>query len=177
MRQAQSVKKGVSMSGGTPREFCTITVTDGIAMGHEGMKSSLISREVIADSAELTVRGHCYDALVGIAGCDKSLPGLMMSMVRLNVPSVFIYGGSILPGRYKGKDVTVVDVFEAVGKHSSGKMTAAELRKLELVACPSAGACGGQFTANTMACVSEAIGLALPYSAGTPAPYLSLIHI
>ena len=171
MRQAQSVKKGVRSNGGTPREFCTITVTDGIAMGHEGMKSSLISREVIADSAELTVRGHCYDALVGIAGCDKSLPGLMMSMVRLNVPSVFIYGGSILPGRYKGKDVTVVDVFEAVGKHSSGQMSTAELRKLELVACPSAGACGGQFTANTMACVSEAIGLALPYSAGTPAPY------
>ncbi len=171
MRQAQSVKKGVRASGGTPREFCTITVTDGIAMGHEGMKSSLISREVIADSAELTVRGHCYDALVGIAGCDKSLPGLMMSMVRLNVPSVFIYGGSILPGTYKGKDVTVVDVFEAVGKHSSGQMTAKELRKLELVACPTAGACGGQFTANTMACVSEAIGLALPYSAGTPAPY------
>jgi dihydroxy-acid dehydratase len=171
MRQAQSVKKGVRANGGTPREFCTITVTDGIAMGHEGMKASLISREVIADSAELTVRGHCYDALVGIAGCDKSLPALMMSMVRLNVPSVFIYGGSILPGRYKGKDVTVVDVFEAVGKHSSGQMSAAELRKLELVACPSAGACGGQFTANTMACVSEAIGLALPYSAGTPAPY------
>ncbi len=171
MRQAQSVKKGVRDSGGTPREFCTITVTDGIAMGHEGMKSSLISREVIADSAELTVRGHCYDALVGIAGCDKSLPGLMMSMVRLNVPSVFIYGGSILPGKYKGKDVTVVDVFEAVGKHSSGQMSAKELRKLELVACPTAGACGGQFTANTMACVSEAIGLALPYSAGTPAPY------
>jgi len=171
MRQAQSVKKGVRANGGTPREFCTITVTDGIAMGHEGMKSSLISREVIADSAELTVRGHCYDALVGIAGCDKSLPGLMMSMVRLNVPSVFIYGGSILPGKYKGKDVTVVDVFEAVGKHSTGQMSAAELRKLELVACPSAGACGGQFTANTMACVSEAIGLALPYSAGTPAPY------
>ena len=135
------------------------------------MKSSLISREVIADSAELTVRGHCYDALVGIAGCDKSLPGLMMSMVRLNVPSVFIYGGSILPGKYKGKDLTVVDVIEAVGKHSSGQMSAKELRKLELVACPTAGACGGQFTANTMACVSEAIGLALPYSAGTPAPY------
>ena len=171
MRQAQSVKKGVKQFGGTPREFCTITVTDGIAMGHEGMKSSLISREIIADSAELTVRGHCYDALVGIAGCDKSLPGLMMSMLRLNVPSVFIYGGSILPGRYKGKDVTVVDVFEAVGKHSSGTMSSKELRELELVACPSAGACGGQFTANTMACVSEAIGLALPYSAGTPAPY------
>ncbi len=171
MRQAQSVKKGVKQTGGTPREFCTITVTDGIAMGHEGMKSSLISREIIADSAELTVRGHCYDALVGIAGCDKSLPGLMMSMLRLNVPSVFIYGGSILPGKYKGKDVTVVDVFEAVGKHSSGSMSSKELRDLELVACPSAGACGGQFTANTMACVSEAIGLALPYSAGTPAPY------
>ena len=171
MRQAQSVKKGVSKSGGTPREFCTITVTDGIAMGHEGMKSSLISRDVIADSTELTVRGHCYDALVGVAGCDKSLPGLMMAMVRLNVPSVFIYGGSILPGRFNGKDVTVVDVFEGVGKYSSGKMTAHALRKLELKACPSAGACGGQFTANTMACVSEAIGLALPYSAGTPAPY------
>ena len=171
MRQAQSVKKGVKNSGGTPREFCTITVTDGIAMGHEGMKSSLISRDIIADSAELTVRGHCYDALVGVAGCDKSLPGLMMAMVRLNVPSVFIYGGSILPGRFNGKDVTVVDVFEGVGKYSAGKMTAAALRKLELKACPSAGACGGQFTANTMACVSEAIGLALPYSAGTPAPY------
>ena len=172
MRQAQSVKKGVKTSGGTPREFCTITVTDGIAMGHEGMKSSLISREIIADSTELTVRGHCYDALVGVAGCDKSLPGLMMAMVRLNVPSVFIYGGSILPGRFNGKDVTVVDVFEGVGKYSSGKMTAQDLRKLELKACPGAGACGGQFTANTMACVSEAIGLALPYSAGTPAPYV-----
>jgi dihydroxy-acid dehydratase len=171
MRQAQSVKKGVYQRGGTPREFCTITVTDGIAMGHEGMKSSLISRDVIADSTELTVRGHCYDALVGLAGCDKSLPGLMMAMVRLNVPSVFIYGGSILPGRFNGKDVTVVDVFEGVGKYSSGKMTAHALRKLELKACPSAGACGGQFTANTMACVSEAIGLALPFSAGTPAPY------
>ncbi len=171
MRQAQSVKKGVQQAGGTPREFCTITVTDGIAMGHEGMKSSLISRDVIADSTELTVRGHCYDALVGVAGCDKSLPGLMMAMVRLNVPSVFIYGGSILPGKFNGKDVTVVDVFEGVGKYSSGKMSANALRKLELKACPSAGACGGQFTANTMACVSEAIGLALPYSAGTPAPY------
>ena len=171
MRQAQSVKKGVKSNGGTPREFCTITVTDGIAMGHEGMKSSLISRDVIADSTELTVRGHCYDALVGVAGCDKSLPGLMMAMVRLNVPSVFIYGGSILPGRFNGKDVTVVDVFEGVGKYSSGKMSAHALKKLELKACPSSGACGGQFTANTMACVSEAIGLALPYSAGTPAPY------
>jgi len=171
MRQAQSVKKGVQSSGGTPREFCTITVTDGIAMGHEGMKSSLISRDVIADSTELTVRGHCYDALVGVAGCDKSLPGLMMAMVRLNVPSVFIYGGSILPGRLNGKDITVVDVFEGVGKYTSGKISEHALRKIELKACPTAGACGGQFTANTMACVSEAIGLALPYSAGTPAPF------
>lgn len=171
MRQAQAVKLGVSAASGTPREFCTITVTDGIAMGHEGMKSSLPSREVIADSVELTMRGHGYDALVGLAGCDKSLPGMMMSMVRLNVPSVFIYGGSILPGIYKGKDVTVVDVFEAVGLQSVGKMSIEELEELEQVACPSAGACGGQFTANTMACVSEAIGLALPYSSGAPAPY------
>ena len=171
MRQAQSVKKGVQEAEGTPREFCTITVTDGIAMGHQGMKSSLVSREVIADSTELTVRGHCYDAIVGLAGCDKSLPGLMIAMCRLNVPSVFMYGGSILPGQYKGKDVTVVDVFEAVGKYSSGNATEEELKELECVACPSAGACGGQFTANTMACVSEAIGLALPYSSGAPAPY------
>ncbi len=172
-RQAQVVKKGVAAAGGTPREFCTITVTDGIAMGHQGMKSSLVSREVIADSVELTMRGHCYDAIVGLAGCDKSLPGLMMSMVRLNVPSVFIYGGSILPGNYNGKDVTVVDVFEAVGKVDAGNMSEAELRKLEQVACPSGGSCGGQFTANTMACVSEAIGLALPGSAGMPAPFES----
>jgi dihydroxy-acid dehydratase len=171
MRQAQAVKKGVSAGNGTPREFCTITVTDGIAMGHQGMKASLPSREVIADSVELTMRGHGYDALVGMAGCDKSLPGMMMAMVRLNVPSVFIYGGSILPGTFKGKDVTVVDVFEAVGLHSVGKMSDADLLELEQVACPSAGACGGQFTANTMAMVSEAIGLALPYSAGAPAPY------
>lgn len=173
MRQAQSAKAGVTEAGGTPREFCTITVTDGIAMGHQGMKSSLVSREVIADSIELTMRGHCYDALVGIAGCDKSLPGIMMSMLRLNVPSVFMYGGSILPGKFKGRDVTVVDVFEGVGMHSAGKMSAAELHELECVACPSAGSCGGQFTANTMACVSEAIGLALPGSAGAPAPYES----
>jgi len=171
MRQAQAVKKGVASANGTPREFCTITVTDGIAMGHEGMKSSLPSREVIADSVELTMRGHGYDALVGMAGCDKSLPGMMMAMVRLNVPSVFIYGGSILPGTFKGRDVTVVDVFEAVGLHSVGKMSDEDLLELEQVACPSAGACGGQFTANTMAMVSEAIGLALPYSAGAPAPY------
>ena len=172
-RQAQVAKKGVTAKGGTPREFTTITVTDGIAMGHQGMKSSLVSREVIADSTELTVRGHCYDALVGLAGCDKSLPGLMMAMVRLNIPSVFMYGGSILPGKYKGKDVTVVDVFEGVGKFAAGVMTEEELYALEQVACPSAGSCGGQFTANTMACVSEAIGLALPGSAGAPAPYES----
>ena len=172
-RQAQPVKLGVKAGGGTPREFTTITVTDGIAMGHAGMKSSLVSREVIADSVELTVRGHCYDALVGLAGCDKSLPGMMMAMVRLNAPSVFIYGGSILPGRFHGKDVTVQDVFEAVGNHSAGKMSDAELHELECVACPSAGSCGGQFTANTMACVAEAIGLALPGSSGAPAPYES----
>ncbi|MEM6481274.1 MAG: dihydroxy-acid dehydratase [Pseudomonadota bacterium] len=172
-RQAQSVKMGVKNAGGTPREFTTITVTDGIAMGHEGMRSSLASREAIADTVELTMRGHCYDALVGLAGCDKSLPGMMMAMVRLNVPSVFIYGGSILPGRFKGKDVTVQDVFEAVGRHQAGANSDEELRALEKVACPSAGACGGQFTANTMACVSEAIGLALPNSSGAPAPYES----
>ena len=170
-RQAQVVKKGVVAGGGTPREFTTITVTDGIAMGHAGMKSSLVSRDVIADSVELTMRGHCYDAIVGLAGCDKSLPGMMMAMVRLNVPGVFMYGGSILPGRYKGRDVTVQDVFEAVGAHSAGNMAEEDLRALECVACPSAGSCGGQFTANTMACVSEAIGLALPGSAGAPAPY------
>jgi dihydroxy-acid dehydratase len=173
MRQAQAAKAGVTAAGGTPREFCTITVTDGIAMGHQGMKSSLVSREVIADSTELTVRGHCYDGIVGLAGCDKSLPGLMMAMCRLNVPSVFMYGGSILPGRFRGKDVTVVDVFEAVGQHSAGNLSDKDLHELECVACPSAGACGGQFTANTMACVSEAIGLALPYSAGAPAPDLT----
>src|SRR6201993_1247501 len=171
MRQAQAVKKGVAAGGGTPREFCTITVTDGIAMGHEGMKSSLPSREVIADSVELTMRGHSYDALIGIAGCDKSLPGMMMVMCRLNVPSIFIYGGSILPGTFKGQPVTVQDVFEAVGKFSVGQMSKDDLDVLEQNACPSAGACGAQFTANTMAMVSEAIGLALPYSAGAPAPY------
>src|SRR5690242_11642425 len=171
MRQAQAVKKGVAAAGGTPREFCTITVTDGIAMGHEGMKSSLPSREVIADSVELTMRGHAYDALVGLAGCDKSLPGMMMVMCRLNVPSIFIYGGSILPGTFKGQPVTIQDVFEAVGKHSVGEMSDDDLEMLEQHACPSAGACGAQFTANTMATVSEAIGLALPYSAGAPAPY------
>ncbi|WP_375457904.1 dihydroxy-acid dehydratase [uncultured Enterovirga sp.] len=171
MRQAQAVKKGVAAANGTPREFCTITVTDGIAMGHGGMRASLPSREVIADSVELTIRGHAYDALVGMAGCDKSLPGMMMAMVRLNVPAIFIYGGSILPGSFRGRPVTVQDMFEAVGQHSVGAMSDEDLDELEQVACPSAGACGAQFTANTMATVSEAIGLALPYSAGAPAPY------
>ena len=171
MRQAQAVKLGVAAVGGTPREFCTITVTDGIAMGHSGMKASLPSREVIADSVELTIRGHAYDALIGVAGCDKSQPGMMMAMCRLNVPSIYIYGGSILPGKFKGRDVTVQDVYEAVGKHSVGEMSDEDLLTLEQNACPSAGACGAQFTANTMATVSEAIGLALPYSAGAPAPY------
>ena len=182
-RQAQAVKKGVSEAEGTPREFTTITVTDGIAMGHEGMRSSLPSREAIADSVELTMRGHCYDALVGLAGCDKSLPGMMMAMVRLNVPSVFIYGGSILPGRapqldeipedFRSRDLTVQDMFEAVGRYQNKELSEAALAMLERVACPSAGACGGQFTANTMACVSEAIGLALLNSSGMPAPYES----
>ncbi|MEP1355652.1 MAG: dihydroxy-acid dehydratase [Tateyamaria sp.] len=182
-RQAQSVKVGVKGAAGTPREFTTITVTDGIAMGHEGMRSSLASREAIADTVELTMRGHCYDAIVGLAGCDKSLPGMMMAMIRLNVPSVFLYGGSILPGRvaenapvpaeYLDRDLTVQDMFEAVGHQQNGTMSEAELDVLERVACPSAGACGGQFTANTMACVSEAIGLALPNSSGAPAPYES----
>src|ERR1700704_6193201 len=170
-RQAQAVKIGVDRGGGTPREFTTITVTDGIAMGHQGMKSSLASRDLIADSVELTMRGHCYDAMVTLAGCDKSLPGMMMAMLRLNVPSVFMYGGSILPGKFRGKDVTVVDVFGGVGMHAAGKFSDADLHELECAACPSAGSCGGQFTANTMACVSEAIGLALPGSAGAPAPY------
>ena len=171
MRQAQAVKKGVAAAHGTPREFCTITVTDGIAMGHAGMKSSLASRDVIADSVELTMRGHSYDALVAMAGCDKSLPGMMMAMIRLNVPSIFIYGGSILPGKFRGRDVVVQDLFEAVGLHSVGKMDDETLDELERVACPSAGSCGGQYTANTMAMVAEAIGLALPYSCGAPAPY------
>ena len=175
-RQAQAVKVGVKEAGGTPREFTTITVTDGIAMGHEGMRSSLASRDAIADTVELTMRGHCYDALVGLAGCDKSLPGMMMAMVRLNVPSVFIYGGSILPGRLNGQDVTVQDVFEAVGKHQAGNLSDAELAILERVACPGAGACGAQYTANTMACVSEAMGLALLNSSGAPAPYESRDH-
>lgn len=171
--QADVARKGVEQGGGMPRRFNTITVTDGIAMGHQGMKSSLVSREVIADSIELSVRGHCYDALVGFAGCDKSLPGMMMAMLRLNVPSIFVYGGSILPGRFEGRDVTVVDVFEVVGKFASGACPLEELQALEKVACPGDGACGGQFTANTMACVGEAIGLSLPNSNMVPAPYSS----
>jgi dihydroxy-acid dehydratase len=169
--QADAAQAGVITGGGMPRRFNTITVTDGIAMGHQGMKSSLVSREVIADSVELSVRGHCYDALVGFAGCDKSLPGMMMAMLRLNVPSIFVYGGSILPGRFHDKDVTVVDVFEAVGKYAAGGCPLQELIELEKVACPGHGACGGQFTANTMACVGEAIGLSLPNSNMMPAPY------
>ena len=172
-RQAQVVKEGVRAGGGTPREFTTITVTDGIAMGHAGMKSSLVSRDWIADSVELTMRGHSYDALVGLAGCDKSLPGMMMAMLRLNVPSVFLYGGAIMPGKFHGKDVTIVDVFEGVGQHAAGNMSEKDLHELECVACPSAGACGGQFTANTMATVSEAMGLALPLSASVPTHYTS----
>ncbi|HUQ12686.1 MAG TPA: dihydroxy-acid dehydratase, partial [Novosphingobium sp.] len=171
--QADICRTGVEQGGGTPRRFNTITVTDGIAMGHQGMKSSLVSREVIADSIELSVRGHCYDALVGFAGCDKSLPGMMMAMLRLNVPSIFVYGGSILPGRFEGRDVTVVDVFEAVGQHAAGNCPLKDLTALEKVACPGHGACGGQFTANTMACVGEAIGLSLPNSNMAPAPYKS----
>jgi dihydroxy-acid dehydratase len=171
MRQAQVVSEGVKEAFGTPREFCTITVTDGIAMGHEGMRSSLVSREVIADSVELTMRGHGYDALVGVAGCDKSLPGMMMAMLRLNVPSVFLYGGSIMPGSLNGKELTVQDVFEGVGAFAAGKITADELCQIEQHACPGDGACGGQYTANTMACVSEAIGLALPLSSALPAVY------
>ncbi|NVD43922.1 dihydroxy-acid dehydratase [Qipengyuania atrilutea] len=171
--QANVCRAGVETGGGTPRRFNTITVTDGIAMGHQGMKSSLVSREVIADSIELSVRGHCYDALVGFAGCDKSLPGMMMAMLRLNVPSIFVYGGSILPGRYHDEDVTVVDVFEAVGQYAAGGCPLKELTALEKVACPGHGACGGQFTANTMACVGEAIGLSLPNSNMAPAPYKS----
>ena len=167
--QAQFVKAGVTKAGATPREFCTITVTDGIAMGHEGMRSSLASREVIADSVELTMRGHCYDALVGLAGCDKSLPGMMMVMLRLNVPSVFLYGGTILPGKFRGKDADIVTVFEAVGEHAVGKVSDEELYECECGSLPGAGACGGQFTANTMACVAEVMGLALPGANGIPA--------
>ncbi|MEZ5813717.1 MAG: dihydroxy-acid dehydratase [Alphaproteobacteria bacterium] len=168
---AQNVKAGVKAGGATPREFTTITVTDGIANGHEGMRSSLASREVIADSVELTMRGHCYDALVGLAGCDKSLPGMMMVMARLNLPSVFLYGGTIMPGHYKDKDADIITVFEAVGEHSVGKISDEDLYTCECGALPGPGACGGQFTANTMSCVAEVMGLAVPGANGIPAVY------
>ena len=166
---ALEAKRGVSDGGATAREFSTIAVSDGIAMGHEGMKSSLVSREIIADSIEVMVRAHQYDALVGIAGCDKSLPGTMMAMARLNIPSVFVYGGTIKPGMLDGKELTVVDVYEAVGAYDAGKLSLEDLKNIENVACPNAGSCGGMFTANTMASISEAIGLALPGSASPPA--------
>ncbi len=166
---AQHVKAGVVAAGGTPREFATIAVGDGMAMGHEGMKASLVSREIIADSAEVMMLAHAYDGLAAIAGCDKSLPGMIMALARVNLPGVFLYGGSIMPGHYHGHDVTVQDVFEGVGAHSAGNMSDADLRELEHVACPGAGSCGGMFTANTMACVSEALGIALPGSAAVPA--------
>ncbi len=172
-QQADWCRIGVNEAGGMPRRFNTITVTDGIAMGHQGMKSSLVSREVIADSVELSVRGHCYDALVTFAGCDKSLPGMMMALLRLNVPSIFVYGGSILPGRYQERDLTVIDVFEVVGRYAAGKCPLSEVTAIEKAACPGHGACGGQYTANTMACVAEAIGLSLPNSNMAPAPYKS----
>jgi dihydroxy-acid dehydratase len=175
--QADVARQGVNEAGGMPRRFNTITVTDGIAMGHQGMKSSLVSREIIADSVEASMRGHCYDALLGFAGCDKSLPGMMMAMLRLNVPSIFVYGGSILPGSFQGRDVTVKDVFEIVGKYAAGNCPLHELIALEKVACPGHGACGGQYTANTMACVGEAIGLSLPNSNMVPAPYQSRAEI
>jgi dihydroxy-acid dehydratase len=167
--QGLTVAEAVKQHGGTPRRFNTISVSDGIAMGHEGMKASLISREVIADSVELMMRGHAYDGLVGLAGCDKSLPGMLMAMARLNVPSVFVYGGTIMPGRFKEKDVTIQDAFEAAGAFAAGKIDAAELHAVECAVCPGAGACGGQYTANTMACVAEAIGMALPGSSSPPA--------
>lgn len=168
-RLAQHAKEGVRDAGYTPREFTAISVSDVIAMGHEGMKASLVSREVIADSIELMMRAHKYDGLVGIAGCDKSLPGTMMAMMRLDMPSIFMYGGTILPGQWNGKQVTVQDVFEGVGSYESGSMTLTELVSLENVACPSSGSCAGMYTANTMASISEAIGLALPGSASPPA--------
>jgi len=168
-RLAQKAKEGVGDGGATPREFSTIAVSDGIAMGHEGMKSSLISREVIADSIELMMRAHQYDGLICIAGCDKSLPGTMMAIARLNLPSVFVYGGTIMPGIYEGKQITIQDVYEAVGAHEAGQLTLETLKNIENYACPNAGSCGGMFTANTMASISEALGLALPGSASPPA--------
>lgn len=166
---ANKASEGIVAGGGTPRQFVTIAVSDGIAMGTEGMKSSLVSREIIADSVELMVRAHEYDGFVGIAGCDKSLPGIMMAMSRLNRPSAFVYGGTIMPGVVDGKDITVQDVFEAVGAFESGRITAEDLKNVEDASCPGAGSCGGLYTANTMACMSEALGVALPGSATPPA--------
>jgi dihydroxy-acid dehydratase len=168
-RLAQNAKQGVKDSGCTPREFTAIAVSDGIAMGHEGMKASLVSREIIADSIEVMVRAHQYDAVVGLSGCDKSLPGTLMGMARLNLPAIFVYGGTIMPGNWNGKPVTIQDVYEAVGTFEAGKMTNTELISLENVACPSAGSCAGMYTANTMASISEAIGMSLPGSASSPA--------
>lgn len=168
-RLAQYAKDGVKDIGCTPREFTAISVSDGIAMGHEGMKASLVSREIIADSIEVMMIAHQYDALVGISGCDKSLPGTLMGMARINLPSIFVYGGSILPGIWNGKQVTIQDVFEAVGSYEAGKMSMAELVSLENVACPSAGSCAGMYTANTMASVGEALGMSLPGSSTAPA--------
>src|SRR5712692_5341725 len=167
--QAEWVKEGIREAGGTPVEMNTIAISDGIAMGTEGMKASLISREVVADSIELVVRGHLLDALVCISGCDKTIPGTVMALARLDIPGLMVYGGSIMPGRFQGKDVTIGDVFEAVGRHAVGKMTDAELTELESVACPGPGACGGQFTANTMATAFEALGISPAGSSRVPA--------
>src|SRR5881394_2107231 len=166
---AEAVKEGVREAGGTPMEFNSIAISDGITMGTEGMKTSLVSREVIADSIELTVRGYQFDAVVAMSGCDKTIPGAVMALTRLDVPSVMLYGGSIAPGRYRGKDVTIVDLFEAIGAHAAGTISDAELRELEDVASPGPGACGGQFTANTMACAFEALGISAGGSAMVPA--------
>jgi dihydroxy-acid dehydratase len=167
--QGLAVADSIRRNGATPRRFNTISVSDGIAMGHDGMKASLVSREVIADSVELMMRAHCYDGLVAVAGCDKSLPGMLMAIARLNVPSVFLYGGTIMPGRFRERDVTIQDAFEAAGAYAAGKIDEAELHAVECAVCPGAGACGGQYTANTMACVAEALGMALPGSSGPPA--------
>ena len=168
-RLSERVKAGIRAAGGTPIEYNTIAVSDGISMGTEGMKASLISREVIADSIELVARGHLFDAVVALSGCDKTIPGTVMALARLNVPSLMVYGGSIMPGQFQGHDVTIQDVFEAVGKHASGKMTNAELKDLEDHACPGPGACGGQFTANTMAIAFEFLGISAMGLNGVPA--------
>jgi len=168
-RLSERVKAGIRAAGGTPIEYNTIAVSDGISMGTEGMKASLISREVIADSIELVARGHLFDAVVALSGCDKTIPGTVMALARLNVPSLMLYGGSIMPGQFQGHDVTIQDVFEAVGKHASGKMTDAELKDLEDHACPGPGACGGQFTANTMAIAFEFLGISPMGRNGVPA--------